>query len=95
MLTVQEAREYLKKERGITVSRQAIHGLIARSRAECERIGGSKKKAGIWLIPFALLRHYRPLAQQQEAGRVPHDRQRERARRLSSPTLARQLRNSA
>lgn len=70
MLSVGEACEYLA-ERGVQVSRQGVHGLIARNRDLCQRIGGSRKKAGLWLIPLSLLSEYTPAEQQQAAGLVP------------------------
>jgi hypothetical protein len=69
MYSVSEARVHLR-ERGITVSRQALHGLIARHREQCERIGGSQQKAGLWRIPASLLKKYRPSPQHQQAGRA-------------------------
>lgn len=67
MYSVSEARVHLR-ERGITVSRQALHGLIARHREQCERIGGSQQKAGLWRIPASLLKKYRPLLSISKQG---------------------------
>lgn len=67
-LTVKEAGRFLEK-RGISVTRQALHYFIARHRSQCQRIGGSAKKVGLWLVPKSLLRNYRPSAEHQLSGR--------------------------
>lgn len=67
MLTLSEALTYLQK-RGITVTRAALHLLARRNAHQCQQIGGTARKAALWLIPTSLLDTYAPSAHHQQAG---------------------------
>lgn len=67
-LTISQALRYLKSQRGISVSRQALHLYVRRKKNECEQIAEPGRKVVLWLVPVTLLDSYAPSSQNQEAG---------------------------
>lgn len=68
MLTLQEARLFLEQERGIVVTRQALHQYLQRHKAACHEYRGEKRTA-LWMIPKRLLLAYQPSLRHQQAGK--------------------------
>lgn len=66
--TISEAKDYVE-QRGIKISRQALHLFVQRNRSRCKQIG--KRGSGsptLWQIPQSLLDSYAPSKQHQQAG---------------------------
>lgn len=71
MMTLKQAVEYLRKERGIKVTRQAVHLFVQRHSDKCQRIEGPQgKRAALWLLPTSLLDTYQPSVHHQTVGAI-------------------------
>ena len=70
MLTLSKSIAYLA-ERGIKVSRQALHLYVQKHAEHCQKITSVRgERAALWLVPESLLDDYSPSLQHQEAGKI-------------------------